>query len=648
MKLNHPSLVFLMVAVGLITLPHVRNLPAPVFVCFALIWLWRFIGIWKPRWLPGKHTVFALTFGAIILFYIQNQGVLGRDAGTALFVTALGLKLLEIRHTRDIYLITYLAFVVAATQFLFHQSILMAGYILVVCWLLMTSLVSINSLNFKILDSVKTAGIIVIQALPLAIVLFILFPRLEAPRWLLFENKHQAVSGLSDILEPGSISRLGMSDELAFRVKFKGEIPPPRLRYWRGPVYSYTNGKRWSEGSGRSFRKISDKVQFHGNPYHYTLLMEPQNHHWVYALDMPSRYSKQLHQNNRFQLVTTKNPGDRAEYQVTSYPRYNTGFLTETEYRENLQLPEARPEKITALVRQLKGFDKPAEFFIEQLLNYFKTENFVYTLTPPVMEENPVGSFLFDIRAGFCGHYATAFVYLMRVAGVPARVVGGYQGGELNRVGGFLEVRQANAHAWAEVWLRDKGWVRVDPTASVAPERVEQDVNVEQQIASGVVSFTGNHPGWFKQARQFWNSIDYNWQRWVINYNSRNQNRFFESLGIHDIKALVFWLLICIAGISSILAYFILSSRRPKGDPVVQLYQRFCTRLAKHKGMKIKTGEGPLNFALRVGRKYPELADAVNEITALFIRIRYHPCPGNHDILALKKQVRCFKFSGQK
>ncbi|MCK5188720.1 MAG: DUF3488 domain-containing transglutaminase family protein, partial [Methylococcales bacterium] len=357
-----------------------------------------------------------------------------------------------------------LAFIVATSQFLYQQSILMAAYILFVCCVLLATLISINSQKQETIATLKSASIIIFQALPICIVIFVLFPRVEAPRWMLFDNEHTAKTGLSDSLEPGSISRLGLSDELVFRVKFESKIPPPNQRYWRGPVYSHTDGKRWTETSKPGFGDNLDKLSHTGLPYQYTLMMEPQDKNWVFALDMPTSFPRSLKKNALYQLINEDNPNQRAEYKITSYPQYNTGHISKTELKDNLQLPGNPSENIKQLVAQLHGFDKPAEIFIQSILNHFRNENFHYTLMPPLMEEDPIDTFLFESRYGFCSHYATAFVYLLRVADIPARVVGGYQGGELNKAGGFLEIRQANAHAWAEVWLPNKGWTRFDPT----------------------------------------------------------------------------------------------------------------------------------------------------------------------------------------
>ena len=625
---NKSILIFLLSSIGLIAFPHIDHIPIALFAFFYLLLSWRFIGIWKQNWLPNKLIIFFLTVCGLALLYSQHQGVLGRDAGTRLFVTALALKLLEIKSERDLYLITYLAFIVAASQFLYEQSLLMAAYILFVCCVLLATLVCINSSKPQTGAALKTASIIIVQALPMAVVLFILFPRIEAPKWMLFNEKHQAKMGLSDSMEPGSISNLGMSDELVFRVKFTGALPPPEQRYWRGPVLSHTDGKRWTQVKDMRFGLFLDKPVFKGSPYQYTLLMEPQDKNWVFALDMPAEYSLPLSRNANYQLITSENPDKRAEYKITSYPNYNTGYITRTEYKDATQLPGEPSGKIKQLVKQLHGFDSTPEHFIKHLLNHFRKENFHYTLTPPLMEENPIETFLFETRYGFCSHYAAAFVYLMRVANIPARVVTGYQGGELNKVGNFLEIRQADAHAWAEVWMENKGWVRFDPTAAIAPERIEQNINIEQLVPGGVISYAPTSAAaqeafnWLKQTRQLWSNVDYNWQRWVINYDNKNQSRFLSSLGIADIKAMIYWMVGIIGLITALLSWLLLHQKQKTTDPVLRIYNRFCKKLVK-RGLLRGRGEGAKDFAERVKIKLPEQTANIDQITDLFIKLRY-------------------------
>lgn len=642
-ELDKNILIFLLVSIGLIVFPHIYHIPIAVFGFFCLLFSWRFIGIWKQNWLPNMPVIFLLVICGAVLMYSQHQGLFGRDAGTNLFIVALGLKLLEIKKERDLYLISYLAFIVAASQFLYEQSMLMAAYILMVCCVLLALLVSINSYKMQILAAFKTSAIIIAQALPIAVALFILFPRIEAPRWMLFAEQHQARTGLSDSMEAGSISDLGLSEELVFRVKFAGAIPPPRQRYWRGPVLSYTDGKRWTQAV---FQKPLSRPVVTGTPYQYTLLMEPQGKNWVFALDMPQEFASPLTLNAGYQLITSDRPDKRVEYKVTSYPDYNTGSINRSEYKAATQLPGEPSDKIKQLVGQLHGFDSPPGNFINQLLNHFRVEDFHYTLTPPVMEENPIESFLFETRYGFCSHYASAFVYLMRVAHIPARVVTGYQGGELNKVGGFLEIRQADAHAWAEVWLENRGWVRVDPTAAIAPERIEREINLDRQTVYGIAAANNFLPrpayNWLKQARQLWSNVDYNWQRWVINYDNRSQSSFLSLFGIGNIKTMIYWMIAIIASITAVLCWFLLYQKPKATDKVLLIYNRFCKKLAKH-GLFRGVGEGVKDFAERVKITLPEQTEDIDRITAVFIKLRYGRAATEEDLYQFKIWVELFR-----
>jgi protein-glutamine gamma-glutamyltransferase len=645
---NKEILVFLLTSIGLIVLPHAYHLHWGVFGFFCFLLAWRFIGIWKPERLPTFPVILLLIVSGMAILYVQHRGFMGRDGGTSLFVIALGLKLMEIKTERDLYLINYLAFIVAASQFLYEQSILMAAYILFVCCVLLAVLVYINSYVANTSVSLKKAAVIVAQAIPMAIVVFILFPRVEAPRWLLFKDEHQAKMGLSDSMEPGSITDLGMSDELVFRVKFSGAIPPPKERYWRGPVLTKTDGKKWTQASDLSYQKYLDKLVYSGSPYQYTLLMEPQEKNWVFALDMPADYPKPLERNANYQLITIDNLDKRSEFKLVSYPAYNTGYLTKTEFKDALQMPGTPSEKIKQLVTQLHGYDSAPDIFINQLLNHFRKEDFHYTLTPPLMEDNPIETFLFETRFGFCSHYASAFVYLMRVANIPARVVTGYQGGEFNTVGNFLEIKQADAHAWAEVWLENRGWVRFDPTAAIAPERIEKNIDIASLVPGGLISYAAPSAGakaafnWLKQARQLWSNVDYNWQRWVINYNNSNQASFLSSFGITDFKKMVYWMMGIIAIITAILSLFLLYRRPKPTDPVLVIYNRYLKKIAKA-GFNKETGEGARDFAERIKVHLPEQVEGIEEITMAFIGLRYGSKPTEDDFKQLERLVSLFK-----
>ncbi len=645
--MNRTQLIFLFSALGLIVLPHIKNLPPSLYIFFYVLWGWRMLGLWHPQLLPNKIVTLLCAVIAVAIMVYLKLGILGRDPGTAIFVSAVGLKLLEIKSPRDVYLLVCLTFISACTLFLYQQTIFMAAYIILTSSSLLATLVLSTSPGLSPLRASRTSVNLLLQALPLTAIMFLFFPRLDAPRWLWFEENNSAISGLSESMTPGEISRLGMSDELAFRVKFEGEIPPQQQLYWRGPVLSLTDGKQWQQQKPQYTHISTRSIKYFGKAYRYQILLEPQRLNYVYALERASEYPSTLRMNSNFQLVSSNKTNQYQEFSLASHSHFYIDHLTEKDRQTNLQLPTQPSAKINTLVQQLGGFEGHHNQFARNVLNYFTRHNFQYTLTPPLMHQRPIEQFLFDHRAGFCSHYATAFVYLMRVAGIPARVITGYQGGELNDVGGFLEVRQANAHAWTEIWLDNKGWMRIDPTATVAPERIEQNVNVDQQIASGNVSFTHINSlqsvNWLRQMHRLWSSLDYSWQRWVINYDSDNQAILLDILSLFNIHNLLHALFIFAAFLASLTAFFLLRpSIRAKKDQAQHLYDKFChkiyhlTRLQKH------ASEGPVNFARRVNTDFPDLETDVSSITELYIKIRYQPEHDKNDMLSLKHRIRTF------
>lgn len=637
----------LLIAVALVSLPHAWHLAWPIFGFFGLLWLWRAAGMIRPNCLPGKTIVLVLTLAGFVLLISQQRSLFGRDGGTSLLVIAFGLKLMEMQTKREQYLIAYLVFIVAASQFLYQQNLAMAVYIGFAAVAVLAAIALINTAQIGMEQAVRQAGVLSLQAIPLAVVVFALFPRLEAPHWLWLADDSQVHrSGLSDTLEPGAIGALSLSGELAFRVRFTGEIPPPAERYWRGLVYSRTDGLRWFAGNEKTLQPES--IAFNGKRYQYTLLMEPQQANWVFALEMPEAVDAQLQMNSAYQLVSSNRPGQRAEYRLVSGSVYNTGGISDAERTANLQLPRQISKRLIGLAGELKGADSEPDVFIRNVLQYFHQQDFHYTLTPPLLPDSPVDAFLFETRSGFCSHYATAFVYLLRIAGIPARVVGGYQGGEFNHIGGFWEIRQADAHAWAEAWLEGKGWVRFDPTAAVAPERIERGINVEQQIASGGVRFgtfasDSSAVNWLKRGRQVWQSIDYNWQRWVVNYHGTQQMQLFRKFGIVDQAALFVGMLVGLMATTLPLAWWLRRRRAAKVDESVKYYRRFCAKLARA-GLVMELGEAPLHFAQRAKAARPDLTNQIDQITAAFIRLRYQKNGLAGDLRTLKDRVASLRI----
>lgn len=663
---NKNGLYFLLASLGLITLPHINHVPYPVFGFFYLLLTWRMLAIRIPACLPGFNLTFVLTLSGMALLFIQYDDLFGRqavpsqsgfgpprifdrEASTSLLMTALALKLMELRKNKDVSLATHLTFVVAATQFLYQQSLIMLAYIFLVIILLLAAMVNQASRSITTVASIRIATVLALQAIPIALAIFILFPRIEAPRLQWFSDRNTRLSSLSDFLEPGSISNLSLSEELVFRVKFSERIPPPEFRYWRGPVMTHTDGRRWTQSVTEASEQAVAEPSVSGGLYQYVIMMEPQAKNWVFAMDMPVNYSGPLTRNAYYQLTTSQSPERRSEYRIDSYPLYNTGIISDDQRRESLQLPFEPSDRVKSLIRQLHGYDGRPEVFIGELLRHFREENFRYTLTPPKLDDDPIETFLFETRSGFCSHYASAFVYLMRAANIPSRIVSGFLGGTYNSVGQFLEIRQKDAHAWAEVWLRNKGWVRYDPTAAIAPERIESSYDIDDTVLGGEIFFeTGGAVGglvvqWLDQARLLMNSADYNWQRWVINYNSLNQSRVLGRFGIHDAKSMVMWMTLIIGVIIAILGSYLLFYKKNSADKALKSYRRFCNKL-RSGGLSRGLSEGARDFALRAKTTIPERSEEIDRITELFIGLRYGREPKAEDLKQLSRLVSIFKL----
>ena len=642
----------LLMAVSLVVLPHYEHLSPSIMGFFAITLAWHALALRQVCTLPKRLWLVGLTAAGAGLVFFEYQRFYGREAGAALFTVSLGLKLLEMKTARDFYLVVLLAFFVAVTQYLFSQSIPMAVYTLAIVVLLVTVLISLNSGNeFALLGRFKLAGIMVLQALPVMVLLFILFPRIPGPLWQLPENSRKAHTGLSDTIEPGSISRLGLTDTPAFRVDFSGKPPPFNQRYWRGPVFWHTDGRRWTLPEYRVAKAAT--LMTWGEPVHYTITLEPHGQRWVFALDLPGEFPSELRLSPEF-LLSSKDPIDeRRQYQLTSHTDYNTGPLSDHDLQLGLELPAIPSERMTGLVDSWRSSAKKPNDFVESALSYFRNENFYYTLNPPpISASNPVEGFLFETRKGFCEHYATAFVVLMRVAGVPARVVTGYQGGQWNPVGKFLEVKQADAHAWAEVWLPDQGWTRIDPTAAVAPERIERGVDVDTQIDAGEIRFNlpegvlpnrslGLRELW-GQARQMWASVDHAWDLWILGYGADQQTRFFAWLGIFDWRGVAIGLTGALTIALGAIAILILPRRKHAADRASILYQRFLRKLAR-RGIVKQPVEGALSFAQRIGPEFPQVHSDIVQITRSFLDIRYGNQANPENFKDLQQKIKNLK-----
>lgn len=648
---------WLLSAVVLVILPHLPRLPlwlvlpAVVVILFKLLMLRRKGG---HRLVRGLLLLPTLASAAGV--YLHYHTLLGRDAGVALLVSMLLLKLLELRTTRDAHLVVFLGYFLVITNFLYTQTILIALYMFATTLVITATLavITCGSTPRPVREQLRLAGVLLAQAMPLMLVLFVFFPRIAGPGWGLPEDSQAGVTGLSDSMTPGAISSLAQSDEIAFRVKFTGDAPAASLRYWRGPVLWHTDGRRWTAGRMElQPRAPQQAVRYDGQPVHYTVTLEGHQQHWLLALDLPVDISVPALHSVDFQFLAYKPVRTRTRYSATSWPRYQTGSLDPLQRSAALQLPEKVSQRVQSLAHDWRDRAPDERAVVQLALDHFNTLPFVYTLQPPLLGNDPVDEFLFKTRRGFCEHYAAAFVVLMRSAGIPARIVTGYQGGEHNPLGDYWLVRQSDAHAWAEVWLPKRGWQRVDPTAAVAPERIEHPLDLGLQQAGAPARFLLSERGLLARG---WRSLEHaldalnnNWNEWVLSYGPERQLALLAALGMSQAswKHLAVILVVLITVLLLGIALWMLVRKPPEpADPVLRAWRMFCRRLSRL-GIEHAPGEGPQDLARRASRAYPALAGRVALISDLYIQLRYgKPARGSPGLAQLQRLVRQFPRRG--
>ncbi len=643
---------WLLAAVVLVVLPHLPRLPWWLVVFGAAAALLALLLVRQPeRQLPRSLLLLATAAGGggVLLHY---DTLLGKNPGVALLVVMLLLKLLEVRNSRDARLVVFLCYFLVITNFLFTQTLLMAAYMFTAT-LVITGALAAGTASGNAEPPghyLRLAGVLLAQALPLMLVLFLFFPRIEGPIWGLPEDAWAGMTGLGDSMSPGGISKLVQSEAPAFRARFLARTPPAEQRYWRGPVLWHTDGRTWTAGSLELLPLVTNQ-ELRGSDaaIDYSITLEPHNKHWLLALDLPVTLSLPAIHTLDFQMLAYRPVRKRTRYTGSSYTRIDTGPLNSILRTAALQLPDTGSTRVQDLARSWRTRAASDAAVVQQALAHFNEQEFVYTLEPPLLGADPVDEFLFVTRRGFCEHYAAAFVVLMRSAGIPARVVTGYQGGEYNPLGDYWLIRQSDAHAWAEVWLPDGGWRRVDPTAAVAPERIERSLDPAGGVAGAAASFRlpdsdllGRN---LRKLRHLLDAANNQWHEWVLSYGPQRQLEFLASLGIENAswKHMALALLALLGALLLGIALWMLLRQPAPRDPVQRAWLQFCKRLARL-GLLRRAGEGPRDFARRVTTVRPALAGQVNAITGLYVELRYGKPSGQTaiDTTRLQRMVRRF------
>jgi transglutaminase-like putative cysteine protease len=638
-QLRH--LLWLIAGVALVAAPHTPRLPWWLNLIALILVVWRLHLGWGERTLPRKWLLTLVVVGGTFGVFFTYRTIFGRDSGVALLVLFLSLKLLETNRQRDAVVLILLAYFLALTNFFYSQTLPTAGLMLVSVLVNTASLVNFVAPGRALRANLKTAGVLLGQAVPVMLILFFLFPRVQGPLWGLPQDAYSAVTGLSDSMSPGLISRLSQSDAIAFRVKFQGEAPRKPQLYWRGPVFWQFDGRTWRAGEFRPFAPL--KFEASGAPYDYEVTLEPHNQHWLFALELAAKLPPNANVTTDHVLISRPPVRARVRYDMRSYTSFiNRGADEADETRRALQLPRGFNPRARELAQSWAAGAASGAAVTEKALSYFREQEFFYTLEPPLLGVNSVDQFLFDSKRGFCEHYASSFVFLMRAAGVPARVVTGYQGGEINPVDGYMVVRQSDAHAWAEVWLRGRGWVRVDPTAAVSPARVESGVAAAVPATDPLPLLARTSLIWLLEARYNWEALANKWNQLVLGYNPERQREFLSGLGMNEpsfenMTMMLFW---GVGGLLALLAAWLLRRIRTS-DPVQRLWLRFCAKLAR-KGSPRSPHEGPADFIARAAARHPDEAARINVIGERYIALRYGELADPRLLAELRMLVREF------
>ena len=657
------SLAWMLVAQTAVIAPHLTRLLYWTIVLCVVCVLWR-VMVYQGRWsYPGKWIKVLFVVFGIAGSIIGYGTFLGLDPWVGLLIMMFVLKLLEMHHKRDGYVIILLGYFVALTQFLYDQSIPSTMYMFLCVTMITAALIGLNQTrsHLRPLQTFKKASVLLMQSVPLMIVLFVLFPRIS-PLWTVPMQTGIARTGVTDTMSPGSIALLAQSDELAFRATFVDEVPPSSKLYWRGLVLSRFDGKSWTQELpalyGRLYRpgqpptSWQDNMELLGEEVKYSIMLEPTSQNWLFSLTMPEGTTKEgIGLVRDFRFYSFREIRAKLRYELTSHLNYRIDRELSDfwRYRYTLLPKDSNPRSLT-LAKTIRANSLNQTDYIRNILRSYYLDEFVYTLEPPLLGDDSIDEFLLDSKRGFCEHYAGSFVFLMRAVGIPARVVVGYQGGEYNRIGNYIEVRQFDAHAWTEVWQEGQGWIRVDPTSAVAPERIESGL---ESAVEDENTFLANLPlSWMKYRQTLWlteirlqlSAISHYWDSWVVGYTPSVQisllTKYFGDL---DRKWLGMMMLTTFFSLLGIVAIFILGKRSHKLlQPIDREYLKFCQLLAKE-GIPRSVGEGPIHYAQRIGQQRPDLAPAMNVVTDAYVRMNYaEDQPEKTD--SLRRAIRAFRF----
>lgn len=652
--------LFMLIVISGVLAPQIGHLPVWCSLMAAAALIYRGYLAWHNRPLPSQWLLRGVLVLTVIATLWTHKTLLGQDAGVTLVVVLLALKTLELRAKRDAFVVFFLSFFLMLTNFFYSQSLLTAGAMLLALMGLLTALVNAHKPVGKppLLQSAKTAATMTLWGTPIMVLFFVLFPRM-APLWGVPSDSMSGRSGLSSSMQVGNIASLALDNSIALLARFSGEMPEQSDLYFRGPVLSDFDGKRWtpSNTNPSTQRQLPSDLRVQGAPINYQITLKPSNHPWLLTLDAtpekPRLTGYDVQMSRELQWLTDRPITDLVRYTVQSYTKFTHGpRVDQAGLQDYLHLPVGFNPRTAQWAAELRGrvgnSEGASAKLVEAVMEHLRTGGYAYTLEPGLYGRDSADEFWFDRKLGFCEHIASSFVIVMRAMGIPARVVTGYQGGERNAVDGYWVVRQSDAHAWTEVWLRGQGWVRVDPTSAVSPGRTGTLQRLQrEQSAIGTALLGTVNAKFTLNLRAYWDAANNSWNQWVLNYTQGEQLKLLERLGFNSPR----WedlitVLIGVVVMASLGAALWSLWERHHRDPWLSLLARATARL-RQSGIDVAPNSPPRRVAQQLsqqlGTDHPSviaLRDWLLQLEAL----RYAPsAPGQNGTAGLATLKRTFK-----
>ncbi len=634
--ITHPPLsplVWTIAAFLIAAAPHLAAMPAALAGIVILLSMWRITSGWF-QWspIPGWLRIL-ITLALIVLVVMAYGGLWGRRFATGLLCVMLAAKSMEMYQARDLRMVASVCFFLIATQFLFNESLPYLVYLAGGCWAATIALIQIQQIpamqrahsgaGMQIQRrSLNQAATLLALALPVALALFVLFPRLAQPLWGLPDEMLDGRTGLSDSMSPGAISELFLDDSPAFRAEFDDQPPPYHQRYWRGPVLWRFDGSTWrttqfANARGRQSVPITE------SSLHYRIQLEPHERRWLLGLDYPARSSMPESTITVDHQLLSRHPVTTlSQYEVISTPDFvPDAELTQSERLLATYLPPESNPRTRALAGEMRARHPEDRDLIEAILQMFHDE-FSYSLSTAPLGRHGADEFLFDLKDGYCEYYASAFAVLMRAVGIPTRVVTGYQGGFWSEAGGYLLVRQSDAHAWNEVWLEGTGWVRVDPTAAVSPLRISQGSRSVIERERALFEFD-----WMFELRNRYDRVQHLWNQWVLGFDAERQRWMLERLGLPRLGATGIGLLMIATVILiaiPIALWLLREQHRTARSEAEKAWLRLLRHLRRRRFRK-RAAETPLEFALRIEPELGSTGAGLVQLALNYNRVHYGP-----------------------